>query len=176
MSRKSTTSNRALDAGLLTLRVAVGATLFAHGAQKLAGWFGGPGIKGTAAGMQKMGFEPATASAVAAGVSEAAGGLIALGAGTRVAAAAGAAAMIAAADVHRPSGFFAQNGGFEYPAVLGLTSAAIVLTGPGRYSVDAVVKHPLAHERVGIAALLATVGGAAAVLSRRKKALAAQSV
>ena len=83
----------ALDAGLLTLRVAVGTTLFAHGAQKLLGWFGGPGIEGTAAGMEHMGFEPAKTSAVAAGVSEAAGGLVALGAGTRVAAAAGAAAV-----------------------------------------------------------------------------------
>ena len=46
---KKTTNSRALDAGLLTLRVAVGATLFAHGAQKLLGWFGGPGIDGTTA-------------------------------------------------------------------------------------------------------------------------------
>lgn len=172
---RTSKNSRALDAGLLTLRVAVGATLFAHGTQKLAGWFGGPGIDGTAAGMEKMGFKPAKPSAVAAGISEAAGGLVVLGAGTRVAAAVGTAAMIAAADVHRPSGFFSQNGGFEYPAVLGLSSAAIVLTGPGRYSLDAVVKHPLAHEKVGVAALLASVGGAFGVLSRRKKALAAQS-
>ncbi|MGW0039479.1 DoxX family protein [Gordonia sp. NPDC003376] len=166
-------NSRALDAGLLTLRVAVGATLFAHGTQKLAGWFGGPGIDGTAAGMQQMGFEPAKPAAVAAGISEAAGGLVVLGAGTRVAAAVGAAAMIAAADVHRPSGFFSQNGGLEFPAVLGLSSAAIVLAGPGRYSLDAAVKHPLSHERVGVVALLASVGGAIGVLARRKKALAA---
>ena len=172
---KTTNHSRALDAGLLTLRVAVGATLFAHGAQKLLGWFGGPGIDGTTAGMQHMGFEPAKTSAVAAGVSEAAGGLVALGAGTRVAAAAGAAAMIAAADVHRPSGFFAQEGGFEYPAVLGLTSAALALTGPGRYSVDAVIKHPLSRDGVGVAALIASAAGAAGVLTRRKKALASKT-
>ena len=80
--------------------------------------------------------------------------------------------MIAAADVHRPSGFFAQEGGFEYPAVLGLASAALALTGPGRYSVDAVVKHPLSREGAGIAALVASAAGAAGVLTRRKKALA----
>ncbi|MBE7195915.1 MAG: DoxX family protein, partial [Gordonia polyisoprenivorans] len=61
---RTSKNSRAIDAGLLTLRVAVGATLFAHGTQKLAGWFGGPGIDGTAAGMEKMGFEPAKPSAV----------------------------------------------------------------------------------------------------------------
>lgn len=175
MSTTGATRSRALDVGLLTLRVGVGATLFAHGAQKLAGWFGGSGIEGTAAGMEQMGFEPAKASAVAAGLSEAAGGLVALGAGTRVAAAAGSAAMIAAVDVHRPSGFFSQNGGFEFPAVLGLAAAALALTGPGKYSIDHAVKHPLASEGVGVAALLASAGGALGVLVLRKRALAAKS-
>jgi putative oxidoreductase len=34
--------------GLLLLRIVIGGTLFAHGAQKLFGWFGGGGIRGTA--------------------------------------------------------------------------------------------------------------------------------
>ena len=33
--------------GLLLLRVVVGGTMFGHGAQKLFGWFGGYGPKGT---------------------------------------------------------------------------------------------------------------------------------
>ncbi|MCF3939316.1 DoxX family protein [Gordonia tangerina] len=164
---------KALDLGLLTLRTAVGATLFAHGTQKLAGWFNGPGIDGTAAGMDAMGFKPAKLSAVTAGVSEAAGGLVALGAGTRVASAAGAAAMLAAADVHRPNGFFSQNGGLEFPAVLGVASAALALTGPGRYSVDGLLGHRLEGERVGVLALAGAAVGAAGVLYRRKQAVAA---
>ncbi|AZG48080.1 DoxX family protein [Gordonia insulae] len=172
MSGENSTRTKALDVGLLTLRTAVGATLFAHGAQKLAGWFNGPGIDGTAAGMEKMGFRPAKLSAVAAGVSEAAGGLVALGAGTRVASAAGAAAMLAAADVHRPNGFFSQNGGLEFPAVLGVASAALALTGPGRYSVDGLIGHRLEQERVGVLALATATVGAAGVLYRRKNATA----
>lgn len=168
-----TASQKALDLGLLTLRTAVGATLFAHGAQKLAGWFGGPGVDGTAQGMAAMGFEPAKVSAVAAGAAEAAGGLVALGAGTRVAASVGAAAMVAAAEVHRPSGFFAQQGGFEYPAVLGVAAASLALTGPGRYSVDAVLGRRIDHPALGAAALAASLLGAAAVLSRRSTPAAA---
>ncbi len=33
-----------MDIGLLLLRLTVGLTLGAHGAQKLLGWFGGPGL------------------------------------------------------------------------------------------------------------------------------------
>ncbi|WP_238420206.1 DoxX family protein [Gordonia sp. 'Campus'] len=171
------TSGKALDAGLLTLRVAVGATLFAHGAQKLTGWFGGPGLATTAAGMEQMGFKPAKLSAVTAGLGEAAGALIAVGAGTRLASAAGAATMLAASDVHRPNGFFAQNGGLEFPAVLGAASAVLALTGPGRYSVDGALGHRFDHERYGVAALAASLLAASAVVYQKHAAApaAAQS-
>ena len=36
-----------MNTGLLILRVVLGLTLAAHGGQKLFGWFGGPGLKGT---------------------------------------------------------------------------------------------------------------------------------
>ncbi|MBO0916380.1 DoxX family membrane protein, partial [Streptomyces laculatispora] len=56
------------DLGLLLLRVGTGAVLAAHGTQKLAGWFGGGGIEGTARAMEAMGFHPPKHSAVAAGL------------------------------------------------------------------------------------------------------------
>jgi putative oxidoreductase len=35
-----------MDTALLILRVVVGLYVAGHGAQKLFGWFGGPGLKG----------------------------------------------------------------------------------------------------------------------------------
>lgn len=123
------------DLGLLVLRVGTGAVLAAHGSQKLFGWFGGGGIEATTAGMEAMGFHPPRHSAVAAGLGEVGSGvLLALGLATPAAGAAAAGAMSAAVAVHAPAGFFATGGGYEYPAFLGFTAAAIGLTGPGRYS------------------------------------------
>jgi putative oxidoreductase len=58
--------------GLTLLRITVGATFFAHGAQKLFGWFGGPGLEGTAQGFESMGLKPGRRNALVAGASEAA--------------------------------------------------------------------------------------------------------
>ena len=46
----------------------IGALFVGHGLQKLAGWFGGPGINGLAGGFERMGLKPGKAHAVAAGV------------------------------------------------------------------------------------------------------------
>ncbi|CAM3113995.1 DoxX family protein [Williamsia muralis] len=164
-----------LDIGLLALRVGVGGTLFAHGTQKLFGWFGGHGLDATAGAFDGMGFKPAKPSAAVAGISEAGGALIAIGAATPVAAAGAVGAMIGAASVHKPAGFFATAGGYEYPATLGLAAAALALTGPGKYSVDAALGHRLNTSRVAIGALAAAGAGAGYVVARRQKALAQAS-
>src|ERR1700712_5131668 len=73
----------ARDAGLLITRAAVGGALFAHGAQKLFGWFGGGGLAQTGAMFDKIGFTPGKLNAAAAGLGEAGGGgLLALGLAT----------------------------------------------------------------------------------------------
>ena len=46
----------ARDLGLLALRVGVGGTLVAHGAQKLFGWFGGAGLEQTGKMFEQLGF------------------------------------------------------------------------------------------------------------------------
>lgn len=171
MSHRST-----LDLGLAVLRVGVGATLAAHGAQKLLGWFGGGGLGGTAQAFDSMGFRPAAPSAFAAGVGETAGVLLAAGAATPVAGAAVAGTMIGAASVHAPAGFFATDGGLEYPAVLGVAAGALALTGPGAYSVDALLGHRFNTNRIAVFSLAGAVGAAAAVVARRRKALSTPSV
>ena len=47
-----------MDIGLLVLRVVLGLTLAAHGAQKLFGWFGGPGLQGLGSWLESIGFVP----------------------------------------------------------------------------------------------------------------------
>ncbi|MYX01492.1 MULTISPECIES: DoxX family membrane protein [unclassified Streptomyces] len=163
------------DLGLLALRVGTGAVLAAHGSQKLAGWFGGGGIQGTTAAMEAMGFHPPKHSAVAAGLGEAGGGvLLALGLATPAAGAAAAGAMAGAVAVHAPAGFFAQGGGYEYPAFLGFTAAAIGLAGPGRYSVDHATCHVFDRPWMVVLAFAGSAAAAAAVVGRRAKGQADQ--
>ncbi|MEF9886642.1 DoxX family protein [Streptomyces sp. P9-A4] len=156
------------DLGLLVLRVGTGAVLAAHGTQKLFGWFGGGGIEGTSKGMEAMGFRPGRESAIAAGLGEAGGGaLLAFGLATPAAGAAAAGAMAGAVAVHAPAGFFAQGGGYEYPAFLGFVAAAIGVTGAGRYSLDHATGHVLDRPWVVATAFIGTALAAAAVVGRR---------
>lgn len=161
------------DLGLLVLRTGTGAVLAAHGTQKLLGWFGGGGVKGTAQAMEHMGFSPGRQSAVAAGLGEAGGGLLlVLGLATPAAGAAAAGSMAGAVAVHAPAGFFAQSGGYEYPAFLGFTAAAIGLAGPGRYSLDHAMGHHFDRPWTVALAFAGTALAAAGVLTRRSKAQA----
>jgi putative oxidoreductase len=163
------------DAGLLTLRLGVGGTLMAHGVQKLFGWLGGGGIDGTAAMFENMGFRPGRPSAIAAGLGEAGGGLLfLLGLATPFAGAAVLGTMIPAAAVSKPKGFFAQNGGYEYPAMLGVSAAALALSGPGEWSLDARFGHRL-NQPWMVVGLLGSMAAATLVLRRRRQALEAQT-
>ncbi|KOU34095.1 DoxX family protein [Streptomyces sp. WM6378] len=165
------------DLGLLVLRAGTGAVLMAHGAQKLFGCFGGAGLEGTAAAMEHMGFRPGKQSAVAAGLGEMGGGaLLVVGLATPAAGAAAAGAMAGAVSVHAPAGFFAQGGGFEYPAFLGFTAAAIGLAGAGRYSLDHATDHLLDQPWTVALAFLGSAVAAAAVVGRRAKAQAEAEV
>ncbi|HWU10876.1 MAG TPA: DoxX family membrane protein [Streptomyces sp.] len=158
------------DLGLLVLRAGTGAVLAAHGSQKLAGWFGGGGIEGTTAAMEAMGFHPPKHSALAAGLGEAGGGLLlALGLATPAAGAAAAGTMAGAVAVHAPAGFFATGGGYEYPAFLGFTAAAIGVTGAGRYSLDHATCHVLDRPWIVALAFAGSALAAAAVVGRRAK-------
>lgn len=164
------------DLGLLALRAGTGAVLVAHGSQKLFGWFGGGGLAGTAAGMEHMGFLPGHRNAVAAGLGEAGGGaMLALGLGTPVAGAAVAGTMAGAVSVHAPAGFFAQSGGYEYPALLGFTAAAIGVAGAGRYSLDEATGNRFDRPWMVALAFAGSAVASAAVVTKRKKALAARA-
>jgi putative oxidoreductase len=146
--------------GLTLLRAAVGGAFLAHGAQKLFGWFGGPGLERMSTGLEQMGLRPGKRNAIIAGASEAGGGaLLATGFLTPL----GSAAVIGVMDqavrtVHWQKGFFNTNGGFEFNLVLGAAAFALADTGPGPWSLD----RALGTERSGpLWALLALGAGLA---------------
>lgn len=47
--------------------------------------------------------------------------------------------LVAILTVHLPSGFFTNNGGFEFPLVLLAASIALVVTGPGEAALDTLL-------------------------------------
>jgi putative oxidoreductase len=159
--------NAGTDLGLLLLRLGVGGTFLAHGLQKVFGMFGGPGIAGFAQFLDSLGFTQTTTLAWLTGLGELVGGaFVVLGLVTPLAAAGLLGIMINVVLLKLGSGFFvaAPGGGFELEAVLGLSAAALVLTGPGRIALD---NGRAWHRRPASWGVLALVIGiAAAVLIR----------
>lgn len=130
-------SPAATAAGLALLRVVLAAVMIAHGAQKVFTFT----LGGTAASFADMGVPAASVAGPVLAIFELVGGVVLLlGLGTRLVAALNAAAMVGALVlVHLEAGFFAADGGYELVLVLAAASAALVLTGPGTWSVDALV-------------------------------------
>ena len=123
--------------GLLLIRVVFGAQLAAHGAQKLFGWFGGPGPQGTAGFFGKLRFRAPLLMAFAAGLAELSGVLFALGFLTPLAALGISVVMLnAIGSVHFQNGYFAGDGGFEHNLGILAVAVGIAATGPGRFSLD----------------------------------------
>ena len=137
-------------AGLI-LRVVLGGVIFAHGAQKLLGWFGGFGFEGTMGFFtQKMGLPWLIAFLVIIGESLGSLGLIA-GLFTRFTAASFVVIMLGAIlTVHLPQGFFMnwfgqqQGEGYEYHLLVIGLAAALLVTGAGRWSIDRIVAERVA--------------------------------
>lgn len=156
--------------GLLMLRLIVGLTMTAHGAQKLFGWFGGYGLQGTAGFLEKLGFVPGRRNALLAGIAEFLGGLLlALGLATPLAATLIISVMfVAVATVHAKNGFFNSNQGFEYNLTLAVVALSVAIIGAGPLSLDAALGIPDAGWVWGLAALVAGVLGGVVQLAGRK--------
>jgi putative oxidoreductase len=130
-----------MSMALLIARLVLGLGIAAHGAQKLFGWFGGYGLAGTGGFFEGLGFRPGKLFAFGAGAGEFAGGLLlAVGLLGPV----GPALMIlvmtvAIGSVHWKNGFFVTSNGVEVPLLYAAAALILALTGPGAYSLDAVL-------------------------------------
>ena len=124
--------------GLLVLRLALGGIMAAHGAQKLFGWWGGPGLSGTTAMCVNLGYRQPFLMGMALAAAELGGGLsLATGLLTPLGALAVTVVMITAVYlVHRARGFFNTAGGYEFNLLIAAAALALVATGPGRFSLD----------------------------------------
>ena len=123
------------DVALFIVRLAVGSTFLLHGAQKLLGLFGGPGLNGFVQWIATFGMPAWFAYCGAFG--EFFGALMVFsGVGVRLGAAILLVDMaVAIYLVHWTKGYFIQNGGFEYPLNLILLCIALIVGGGGMLSV-----------------------------------------
>jgi putative oxidoreductase len=142
LKRLMSTSN---DVSFTILRLVLGVVFFAHGAQKMLGWFGGFGFHATMGFFSHMGMPAPIAFLVIC--VEFFGGLgLIVGLLTRIPALGIAVEMVGAIFmVHMPNGFFmnwmgTQKGeGFEYHLLAIAIAAVLLLRGAGAYSVDRAI-------------------------------------
>ncbi len=134
----------------LILRVALGAVMFPHGAQKLFGWFGGNGFAGTMSYFTEQMQIPALISFLVI-LAESFGsiGLI-LGLFTRLGAFGIMCNMIGAIVlVHWPYGFFMnwfgkqQGEGFEFHLLAIAIAVVVLIYGGGKWSLDGLIAQKL---------------------------------
>lgn len=128
------------DAGLFSIRAITGIVFIYHGAQKLFGAFGGPGIEGFAGFLASLNIPLPTLNAYLAGGAEFFGGLALLtGIAARFFALPLVITMLVASFMVHGGAFSAQANGMEYPLTLALVTLGIGLTGPGRWTIAQLV-------------------------------------
>jgi putative oxidoreductase len=154
------------DLMLLGTRLVLGSYLAVHGAQKLFGAFGGPGLERAGAGFDQIGLTPGKPMAALAGATELGGGLLtAAGAADPAGPLAIMGAMTVASMTHRASGPLAANRGFELPLTNLATAVALAASGPGRFRLGP----PLSRQLTALAA----AGGALLAAGSLAKTLTA---
>lgn len=147
---RSMSTINAADWGLLALRVVLGIIFFAHGSQKVLGWFGGHGLAASVQAMHQFTGIPVFLGYVAAFTEFFAGIALIVGFLSRLAALGIFIDMVVAvATVHGKNGFFLGGPklGFEYNLALIGMAVAVLLAGPGRLSLADPELHLLRKRR-----------------------------
>jgi putative oxidoreductase len=128
------------------LRLVLGVVFFAHGAQKMLGWFGGFGFAGTMDFFTGMAHIPAPLAFLAIAAEFFGGMGLILGFLTRIVAfGIGVNMLVAIMIEHRAFGFFmnwtgTQKGeGYEFHLLVLAIVAYLMIRGAGAFSVDRVL-------------------------------------
>jgi len=156
--------------------VVIGLIMAAHGAQKLFGWWGGPGMEKWTAGMVRMRVRPPVLWAWVSALGEVLGG-IGLAAGLLIPLpnlAILGTMLVAIALVHWPKGFWNSKGGFEFNLSILAAAAAIAIAGPGAYSLDAALGIHLPEPATLIVGTIATIIGVGVALGTRASRAASE--
>ena len=145
----------------LIVRVAQGSLMAGHGAQKLFGSFGGPGLEGTSGFMEMLGMRPGRPWAYMAGLSEFGGGVLtALGFLKPLGplGVIGAMAM-ATKKAHWNKPIWVTEGGAELPVLNMAISTALMIREPDAFSLDRVLglRLPAWVGPVGLVGVILTV-------------------
>ena len=135
----------------LPVRLGLGLVFIGHGAQKVFGAWGGPGLTAFMENQGRpapLGLRPTWLWMAAAALSELLGGLLVLaGFLTRVGALSILFVMLVAVfGVHWSRGFF-QPGGYEYAFTLALMCVSLLISGGGRFSLDDALMDPRNRRR-----------------------------
>ena len=141
-------TNEQVNTALLIIRVTLGVIFFAHGAQKVMGWYGGYGLKGTTGYFKTAMGIPITMGYLSAFTEFFGSMFLIFGFLTRLAALGILINMIVAIiKAHLPTGFFmnwnneANRGeGYEFSMTLALIALVLVIAGAGQFSLDNVLK------------------------------------
>ena len=136
----------------LILRVVLGGLLAGHGAQKLFGSFSGPGLEGTSGFMEMLGRKPGRPWTWLAGLSEFGGGVLTLPGFLNPIGPIGVIGPMATITAHAGKPIWVTEGGAELPVTNIAAATALVVNGPGKWSLDRAlgIRLPLLLVPVGL--------------------------
>ena len=150
-----------VNLALLVLRTIMGSLMLGHGAQKLFGWWGGYGLEGTSGWLESLGLRPGRIWAILAGGSEFGGGVLSLLGLLNPVGPLGVIGAMAAATrkAHWGNPIWVTEGGPELPLTNISIATALMVAGPGEFSLDRAlgIRLPRWIAFVGLVAIAITV-------------------